>query len=98
MEITLIIWRKKKNRTRSRAVEGHKREQLIKKELAWLRRGAKARTRKSKHRINAAYDLMAQPKERAKSEIDIAIGSQRLGSKIIELRDNFKILRRPQID
>ena len=76
---------KKEEQETSRAVEGHKREQLIKKELAWLRRGAKARTRKSKHRINAAYDLMAQPKERAKSEIDIAIGSQRLGSKIIEL-------------
>jgi ATP-binding cassette subfamily F protein uup len=81
---------KKEEQDTMRAVEGHKREQLIKKELAWLRRGAKARTRKSKHRINAAYDLMAQPKERAKSEIDIAIGSQRLGSKIIELRDVSK--------
>ena len=73
-----------------RATEGHKREQLIKKELAWLRTGAKARTRKSKSRINAAYDLMAQPKERAKAEIDIAIGSKRLGSKIIEMRDVSK--------
>jgi ATP-binding cassette subfamily F protein uup len=81
---------KKEEQDTSRAVEGHKREQLIKKELAWLRRGAKARTRKSKHRINAAYDLMAQPKERQKSEIDIAIGSQRLGSKIIELREVSK--------
>ncbi len=81
---------KKEEQETSRAVEGHKREQLIKKELAWLRRGAKARTRKSKHRINAAYDLMALPKERAKSEIDIAIGSQRLGSKIIELRSVSK--------
>lgn len=81
---------KKEEQETSRAVEGHKREQLIKKELAWLRRGAKARTRKSKHRINAAYDLMAQPKERQKSEIDIAIGAQRLGSKIIELRSVSK--------
>ena len=73
-----------------RATEGHKREQLIKKELAWLRRGAKARTRKSKHRINAAYDLMAQPKEKAKAEIDIAIGAKRLGSKIVELNNVSK--------
>ncbi|MEP7038391.1 MAG: ATP-binding cassette domain-containing protein, partial [Acidobacteriota bacterium] len=50
----------------------------------------KARTRKSKHRINAAYDLMAQPKEKAKSEIDIAVGSKRLGSKIIEINDLSK--------
>ena len=81
---------KKAEQDIARATEGHKREQLIKKELAWLRRGAKARTRKSKHRIEAAYDLMAQPKERAKSEIDIALGSKRLGSKIIELRNVSK--------
>ncbi|MBA4124868.1 MAG: ABC-F family ATP-binding cassette domain-containing protein [Acidobacteria bacterium] len=81
---------KKEEQEMLRATEGHKREQLIKKELAWLRTGAKARTRKSKSRINAAYDLMAQPKERAKAEIDIAIGSKRLGSKIIEMRDVSK--------
>jgi ATP-binding cassette subfamily F protein uup len=81
---------KKEEQETLRAVEGHKREQLIKKELAWLRRGAKARTRKSKHRINAAYELMAEPRERARAEIDIAIGSKRLGSKIIEIRDLSK--------
>jgi ATP-binding cassette subfamily F protein uup len=81
---------KKEEQETLRATEGHKREQLIKKELAWLRRGAKARTRKSKHRIAAAYDLMAQPKERAKAEIDIAIGAKRLGSKIVEMRDVSK--------
>jgi len=81
---------KKEEQENLRAVEGHKREQLIKKELAWLRTGAKARTRKSKHRINAAYDLMAQPKEKAKSEIDIAIGSKRLGTKIIEISNLSK--------
>jgi len=73
-----------------RAVEGHKRDQLIKKELAWLRRGARARTRKSKHRVEAAYALMATPKEAAKSEVDIAIGSKRLGSKVIEINDVSK--------
>ncbi len=81
---------KKEEQENLRATEGHKREQLIKKELAWLRTGAKARTRKSKHRINAAYELMAQPKERAKQEIDIAIGSKRLGSKIIEIENLSK--------
>jgi len=81
---------KKEEQETLRSVEGHKREQLIKKELAWLRRGAKARTRKSKHRINAAYDLMAQPKERAKAGIDIAIGSKRLGTKIVEINNISK--------
>ena len=81
---------KKAERETLRAVEGHKREQRVKKELAWLRRGAKARTRKSKARLDAAYDLIAQPKEKAASEIDIAIGARRLGSKIIEIRDVSK--------
>ncbi|CAN5386695.1 ABC-F family ATP-binding cassette domain-containing protein [soil metagenome] len=76
---------KKAEQEELRAVEGHKRDQLIKKELAWLRRGAKARTRKSKHRIKAAQTLMAQPKEQAKGEVDIAIGSKRLGSKVVEI-------------
>ncbi|MEO8042739.1 MAG: ABC-F family ATP-binding cassette domain-containing protein [Acidobacteriota bacterium] len=76
---------KKAEQETLREVEGHKRDQLIKKELAWLRRGAKARTRKSKHRIEAAHALMAAPKEAAKADVDIAIGSKRLGSKIIEL-------------
>lgn len=81
---------KKEEQDALRATEGHKREQLIKKELAWLRRGAKARTRKSKHRIAAAHELMAQPKEKAKAEIDISIGSKRLGSKIIEIENLSK--------
>lgn len=76
---------KKSEQENLRETEAHKREQLIKKELAWLRRGAKARTRKSKARIDAAHELMAQPKFRAKDEIDISVTSSRLGSKIIEL-------------
>lgn len=81
---------KKEEQETQRVTEGHKREQLIKKELAWLRRGAKARTRKSKARVDAAYELINAPKEKAKAGIDIAIGSQRLGSKIVELRDVSK--------
>lgn len=81
---------KKEEQETLRATEGHKREQLIKKELAWLRRGAKARTRKSKHRVEAAYDLINQPKEKAKQEIDIAIGAKRLGTKIVEIENISK--------
>ncbi len=81
---------KKAEQEELRAVEGHKRDQLIRKELAWLRRGAKARTRKSKHRIEAAHSLMAVPKEQAKAGVDIAIGSRRLGSKVVEINNISK--------
>lgn len=78
---------KKEEQELSRAVEGQKREMLIRRELAWLRRGAKARTRKSKARLDSAASLMAQPKEVLRAELDIAVASSRMGKKILELRD-----------
>ncbi|MFL6254732.1 MAG: ABC-F family ATP-binding cassette domain-containing protein, partial [Pyrinomonadaceae bacterium] len=74
----------------ARAVEGQKREMLIRRELAWLRRGAKARTRKSKARVDRAESLIAQPKEAARAELDMSVGSTRLGKKVLELRDITK--------
>ncbi|MCA1613879.1 MAG: ABC-F family ATP-binding cassette domain-containing protein [Acidobacteria bacterium] len=77
---------KKEEQEEARASEGHKREMLIRRELAWLRRGAKARTRKSKTRIDRAESLMAQPKEAARAELDISVASSRMGKKVLELR------------
>lgn len=77
---------KKAELEEQRVVEEHKRKMLIRRELAWLRRGAKARTRKSKSRLDAAETLMAQPVESKKSELDISVTSSRLGKKIIEIQ------------
>ncbi|MDQ1557614.1 MAG: transport system ATP-binding/permease protein [Pyrinomonadaceae bacterium] len=77
---------RKEEQELSLAAEGQKREMLIRRELAWLRRGAKARTRKSKARIDRAESLMAQPKETARAELDISVTSSRIGKKILELR------------
>jgi ATP-binding cassette subfamily F protein uup len=76
---------KKEEQERARASEGQKRDMLIRRELAWLRRGAKARTRKSKARIDRAESLMAQPKEAARAALDMSVGSSRLGKKVLEL-------------
>jgi ATP-binding cassette subfamily F protein uup len=81
---------KKEEQETARAVEGQKREMLIRRELAWLRRGAKARTRKSKSRVDAAQNLIAQPKEAARTALDMSVGSTRLGKKVLELRDVTK--------
>src|SRR5215207_5819629 len=78
---------KKEEQESARAVEGQKREMLIRRELAWLRRGAKARTRKSKARVERAESLIAQPKEAARAALDMSVGSTRLGKKVLELRD-----------
>ncbi|HEX8118535.1 MAG TPA: ATP-binding cassette domain-containing protein, partial [Pyrinomonadaceae bacterium] len=81
---------KKEEQELARAVEGQKREMLIRRELAWLRRGAKARTRKSKARVDAAQNLIAQPKEAPRAALDMSVGSTRLGKKVLELRDITK--------
>jgi ABC transport system ATP-binding/permease protein len=64
--------------------EEHKRKQLIKQELAWLRRGAKARTTKQKARIERAEELINAPKLEQKKELDISVVGRKLGTKTIE--------------
>ncbi|MFY0760679.1 ABC-F family ATP-binding cassette domain-containing protein [Metabacillus dongyingensis] len=63
-----------------------KRQNLLRRELAWLRRGAKARTTKQKARIGRVEDLQDQEGPAAKHSVDFAIGSTRLGKKVIELQ------------
>ena len=64
-----------------------KRKNLARTELAWLRRGAPARTTKPKARIDAATELVnRRPEAAARSgEIGLSLGNQRLGSKGVEL-------------
>ena len=81
---------KKAEQEEREAVEAHKRDRLIKQELAWLRTGAKARTTKQKARVDRAEELVYAPKERAKAELEISAGSRRLGSKVLELHDLSK--------
>ena len=76
---------KKAEEEARREVEEHKRSMLVKQEIAWLRSGAKARRTKQKARIERANELINRPKETKKENVDIAVGSRRLGSKILEL-------------
>ena len=64
-----------------------RRKNLARTELAWLRRGAPARTTKPKARIEAATALIARrPDAAARSgELGLSLGNQRLGSKGVEL-------------
>ncbi|HEX7525351.1 MAG TPA: ABC-F family ATP-binding cassette domain-containing protein, partial [Gaiellaceae bacterium] len=69
------------------ATEEQTRKNLARHELAWLRRGAPARTSKPKARIDAANALLARgPAASAREgELGLALGSTRLGSKGVEL-------------
>ncbi|MEC1502369.1 ABC-F family ATP-binding cassette domain-containing protein [Bacillus sonorensis] len=61
-----------------------KRQNLLRRELAWLRRGAKARSTKQKARIQRVEELKEQDAPEAASSLDFAIGSYRLGKQVIE--------------
>jgi ABC transport system ATP-binding/permease protein len=64
-----------------------KRRNLARKELAWLRRGAPARTSKPRYRIEAAEALIADVPEPRDSVELLAFAKRRLGRTVLELED-----------
>ena len=64
-----------------------KRQNLMKKELAWLRRGAPARTAKPKFRIDAANELIANEPPVRDSVTLASMAMQRLGKDVVDLED-----------
>jgi ATP-binding cassette subfamily F protein uup len=71
-------------RDRQAAAREDRRRQLVRKELAWLRRGPPARTSKPKFRIEAANALIAgEPEPRDRVEL-LRFATARLGSKVLE--------------
>ncbi|MCL2595570.1 MAG: ATP-binding cassette domain-containing protein, partial [Promicromonosporaceae bacterium] len=74
-------------RDRQAAVIESKRQNLLRKELAWLRRGAPARTSKPKFRIDAANVLIEDvPPPRDRLELS-RMAMTRLGKDVIDLLD-----------
>jgi ATP-binding cassette subfamily F protein uup len=74
-------------RDRQEAAREGRRQQLIRKELAWLRRGPPARTTKPKFRIEAANALIAdEPQARDRAEL-LRFATSRLGNKVLEAVD-----------
>ena len=77
----------KAERMRQSSVEEQKRNNLIRKELAWLRRGAPARTTKPKFRVDAANELISnEPPPRDNVEL-LAFANARLGKTVFEFND-----------
>src|SRR5918997_584055 len=74
-------------RARQAAAREERRQQLIRKELAWLRRGPPARTSKPKFRIEAANALIAdEPEPRDRTEL-LRFAATRLGNTVLEAED-----------
>ena len=81
-----LFLQKRAEREEIRKVESQKATQLMKKELEWLRRMPKARTTKSKSRIDAFDDIREKARlETGPGELRLQVKSPRLGGKILEL-------------
>ncbi|WP_028060787.1 ABC-F family ATP-binding cassette domain-containing protein [Candidatus Solirubrobacter pratensis] len=74
-------------RDRQASAREERRQQLMRKELAWLRRGPPARTSKPKFRIEAANALIAdEPEARDRAEL-LRFASSRLGDRVLDAED-----------
>lgn len=73
------------------AVEIQKAGQLLKSETEWMRRMPQARTTKSKSRIAAYYELKEKAAQRrTQQQIQLDVSAQRIGSKVLEMRNIHK--------
>jgi ATP-binding cassette subfamily F protein uup len=74
-------------RDRQQSSREDRRRQLVRKELAWLRRGPPARTAKPKFRIEAANALIAdEPQARDRTEL-LRFATSRLGDRVLDAED-----------
>ncbi|MDG0808472.1 ABC-F family ATP-binding cassette domain-containing protein [Cohnella rhizosphaerae] len=80
----------KLEREEREAASEAKRKNLLRNELAWIRRGAQARSTKQKARIDRYEALKANAPKASAGKLDISIASSRLGRKIVELEDVSK--------
>ncbi|WP_416148867.1 ABC-F family ATP-binding cassette domain-containing protein [Salipaludibacillus sp. HK11] len=85
-----LFLEKKAEREIEQDQQEDKRQNLLRRELAWLRRGAKARTTKQKARKQRVEAIQDDTPQEKLGNVDFAIGSSRLGKKVIELEQVSK--------
>jgi len=82
---------KRDSRIEAESTETAKAKQLYKKELDWMRRQPKARTTKSKSRIDDFTEIKARANQRRNDhEVQLELNMERMGTKIIELHNVSK--------
>ena len=85
---------KRDARIEREAVETNKAKQLFKKELSWMRRQPKARTTKSKSRIDDFANIKHRAHQRRNDhEVQLELNMERLGSKILEFHKVSKAFK-----
>lgn len=85
-----IFLEKKMERVDRERTEESKRQNLIKTELAWVRKGAKARTTKQKARLQRYDELASVENFKEYEAVEISVTGTRLGKKILEFHNVSK--------
>lgn len=80
-----IFLEKKVEREELEAAAENKRQNLYRRELAWIKRGAKARTTKQKARIQRFEEIKDSKIDQIEDKVQMSSASTRLGKKVIEL-------------
>ena len=89
---------KKEERHQLEQTNTEKAQQLYKKELEWMRRQPKARTTKSKSRIEDFHEIKHRASQRRQDhKVQLELNMERLGSKIVELHNISKELGGKQL-
>ncbi len=89
---------KREARIETEALETNKAKQLFKSELDWMRRQPKARTTKSKSRIDDFHEIKDRAsKRRNDHEVQLELNMERMGTKVVELHSVSKSFGDKQI-
>ncbi|WDF81587.1 ABC-F family ATP-binding cassette domain-containing protein [Lacticaseibacillus pabuli] len=76
---------KKATEVEAETAAAHKQAQLYKHELAWMKKGAQARSTKQNARIKRFEDMQSGTVAPNDASVDISIGGQHLGKKVVEI-------------
>ncbi len=78
----------KSERQAVKEVEERKRQQFLKRELDWVRRGPRARRTKAKSRLDDFYEIASQAQVEKELDVDLIIPpADRLGKKVVEIKN-----------
>lgn len=92
-----VFLEKKAEREALEASSQQKHQNTLRRELAWLQRGARARSTKQKARIERVADLQGEKFNGKDKEVDFKVGATRLGKQVIELTNIEKKFDQQQI-
>lgn len=92
-----VFLERKAEREALEASEQQKHQNTLRNELAWLKRGARARSTKQRARVERVTELQERKFAGPNKDIDIKVGSTRLGKQVLELENISKKIKNQQI-